>query len=144
MRRQATRRGGNAIEFALLFPLFWLLLGGGMDIGWLYYHQAMLDTATNTGCRAGSLIDPGWAQGDMAIVEQTAQEAMSAQLNATPGTVCDTSSGDCSLFVTLYGDPPGRSLVCSVERSFEPLLGIAARPTKLGSRIAVRMEWQRW
>ena len=144
MTRSKHRRGANALEFALIFPIFWLLLGGAADLGWLFYHQSILDAATVVGCRAGAIVDPGWNETDMANVEQAANDAMIHVLDAYPGTYCDPHHDDCYLSVTPTGTAPGRSLICRVERDFTPIIGVAARPVRLHSAIAVRMEWQRW
>lgn len=144
MTPRPRRRGSNLIEFALLMPVFWLIIAGMIDMGWLFYHQAMLDTATNIGCRAGALVDPGDGESRIAEVRQTAEKAMVKELGKTPGTTCVADEEKCTLSVSAFGDPPGRSLYCSVTRDFTPLLGIGATSTQLDSGIVVRMEWQRW
>jgi Flp pilus assembly protein TadG len=136
------RRGSHALEFALLMPAFWMLLAGALDWGWLYYHQAMLDTAAYAGCRAGSLVDPGQADQDLTYVQQIAQESMQTALAANPGTKCD--AGVCTLTVTTGGAAPGRTLDCDVTRQFDPLIGFAVAPMRLHAQSVVRMEWQRW
>lgn len=142
--RRTSRRGANMVEFALLMPVFWLLLAGMCDLGWLFYHQSMLDSATTAGCRAGSLRDPGWKETDLQAVYRRAEDVMIATLGLTPGTDCTDEDAQCRLTVQLFGDPPGRSMLCDVQREFTPLLGVAVGSTRLHSAIVVRMEWQRW
>ena len=138
------RRGANAMEFALLAPIFWLLLAAMCDLGWLFYHQSMLDTATTAGCRAGSLVDPGWNESNIGAMRAKAETVMVQYLGQTPGTSCAQDDESCSLKVDLFGDPPGRSMLCEVQRDFDPLLGVAMDSARLKSAIVVRMEWQRW
>lgn len=135
------RRGANAIEFALVLPVFVLLLVAIMDFGWLFFIDSTLDQATVVGCRAGSLIDPGLGETDVEAVRRTAELAMEEDLMRSGGGVCTT---DCRFDVSLYGEPPGRSMFCEVERDFVPLIGMVISPLTLTSTIAVRMEWQQW
>ncbi|MFT5582869.1 MAG: hypothetical protein ACI9VR_000446 [Cognaticolwellia sp.] len=136
-----SRSGSNAIEFALVLPVFVLLLVAIIDFGWLFFIDSTLDQATVVGCRAGSLINPGIGESDIEDVRRTAELAMEEDLLRSGGGACTT---DCSFDVSLSGDPPGRSMFCEVERDFVPLVGFVVSPLTLTSAIAVRMEWQQW
>lgn len=138
---RAKRSGANAIEFALILPVFVLLLVGIMDFGWLFFISSTLDQATVVGCRAGSLVDPGLGETDVEDVRSIAELAMEADLMRSGGGACTT---DCRFDVSLYGEAPGRSMFCEVERDFVPLIGMVVSPLTLSSTIAVRMEWQQW
>lgn len=135
------RRGANAIEFALILPVFVAMLMAIMDFGWLFFVRSTLDQATVVGCRAGSLVDPGEDDSDVELVRATAELAMEGDLVSSGSGACTT---DCRFDVTLYGVPPGRSMLCEVERDFQPLVGFVISPMTLSSSIAVRMEWQQW
>lgn len=141
MRRIHRRRGSHLVEFALVFPVFWLLLAGMIDWGWLFYHRQMLDRAANAGCRSASLIDPGVDESAVPLVAATAQASMVNELERS-GIECDSNT--CTTDVYLTGDPPGRTLVCEVSYYYEPLLGVAVDEGWMRSGIGVRMEWQRW
>lgn len=56
MRRQ--RRGGNAIEFALIAPVLFAVLTGTMEYGWFLMNQILLDSACREGARTGARTDP--------------------------------------------------------------------------------------
>ena len=135
------RSGASAAEFALILPVFLLLLITVMDFGWLFFQRATLDMAATVGCRAGSLQDPGDGDANLALVQDVAAEAMKIELIRAGAGDC----GDgCYTDVYAYGDPPGRSIVCIVGRDIEPLVGLAVEPMTLESSIAMRLEWQRW
>ena len=142
MNTRHHRRGAAAMEFALILPVFVLLLFSLMDFGWLFFQRATLDMAATSGCRAATLIDPGIGDDNMATVEAVAFQAMGDQLYAAGGGVCD--DGSCYVDLIPYGVPPGRSMICVIGREFQPLIGLTVSPTILESTIAVRMEWQRW
>lgn len=134
-------RGAHMVEFALIFPVFWLMLAGAIDLGWLFYHQSMLDRATAVGCRAGALIDPGLAENDISYVRAETEARVVEELELNPGVTC---AGVCSVSVDTFGQPPGRSLKCDVNYFFTPVAGVAVGELTLQSTMVVRMEWQRW
>ena len=47
------QRGGALIEFAIVFPILALLVGGIVDFGILYYNKQVLTNASREGARAG-------------------------------------------------------------------------------------------
>lgn len=134
-----TRTGNAALEFALLLPVFAALLVGILDYGWLFYHHAALDSATSTGCRAGSLLDPGMGEADMAAVQSRGETATSDALTAL-GIDCD---GRCRTTATAFGTNPARSLRCSLQFDFDPLVGVYLDPVTMESLQVARLEYQR-
>jgi len=44
-------RGASAVEFALVMPLFFLLLFGIVDFGWYFFNQHTIQYATREGTR---------------------------------------------------------------------------------------------
>lgn len=136
------RRGSNAIEFALLMPVFWLLFMAAVDYGWLFAYRSALHSSVNVACRSAALIDPGLAGGDMEYVYSVARTEMEALLAVPPVHGCDPET--CLVEVYGFGDPPGRSLRCSVQSDFTPLVGITASAHVMSAGIVTRQEWQRW
>jgi Flp pilus assembly protein TadG len=51
MRRRCQRRGSAAVEFALVAPLFTLLILGSIEVGRALQVQSALDNAVREGCR---------------------------------------------------------------------------------------------
>lgn len=54
MTRRNHRRGANAIEFALLFPLFIVLTLGGLEYSYYFVKWQAVIAAAQDGARAGS------------------------------------------------------------------------------------------
>lgn len=51
-RRKERREDGQAmVEFALILPIFFLILCGIIDFGWLFYNQLSLNNACREGAR---------------------------------------------------------------------------------------------
>lgn len=140
MRQTRRRRGNNAIEFVLCLPVWFAVVMAIMDFGWLFYNQTSLDAAANLGCRAGSLIDPGDADENIAEVKAVVLERMGQALIGPGGETCE----DCVLTASTWGSPPGRSLRCDVSRPFYPLIGMFISDGRsLSSKQIARLEWQR-
>ncbi len=136
------RRGGTALEFGLILPVFVLLVGAIMDMAWLFYMESALDRAVMLGCRAGALVDPGEGDASIATTKSKAETVMEEALwmNATGLSAIPES---LTTTVTTHGSSPGRSLVCEATVEFQPLIGIVLDPLTLGSATAIRLEWQR-
>jgi Flp pilus assembly protein TadG len=57
-RKMASReRGAEAVEFALVVPIFLLLVFGVVDFGWMINNDTMVNNASREGARVGAL-DP--------------------------------------------------------------------------------------
>ena len=137
-RSRRDRRGGNAIEFALLFPFFVLLMAGFIDLGWLFFQQSVIDSSVAIGCRTASLVDPGIDEGSFTDVVSAGETAILEAIEQTSG---DCSS--CTITIDAFGSSPARSLLCTATRPVQPLTGLTFIPITLDSSIAVRVEWQR-
>ena len=56
--RLASERGAQLLEFALVFPVFLLVLAGILDMGFLFKNYAVVTNAAREGARMAAL--PGW------------------------------------------------------------------------------------
>ncbi|MEN0061290.1 MAG: TadE family protein [Myxococcota bacterium] len=100
-----TRRGANAVEFALTIPFFVMFLFGTLHAGFLFFYWAMGSEAARRGCAEGAEIAE--ATGDPQLV---AQQSMTAFLS--------TAGLDCAQLVCraeLRGVTPNRELFCEVS-----------------------------
>lgn len=134
------RRGAEAVEFALVMPVFVTILIGMIEMSWLFYTRASLDSSTSVGCRAGALVDPGIREANLSEVQDAANSALITAMSELGLRECDTR---CSSEVALRGSTPSRTLVCSVTYDFQPLIGLVLPQTDLVANQVVRMEWQR-
>ena len=49
------RRGSQAVEFALIFPVFLTLVFGGLDYSWYVLQKYTAMDVVSAGCRAGAI-----------------------------------------------------------------------------------------
>ena len=83
--KKAARSGSAAIEFALIAPIFFLLLMGTMEVGIMFFAQFALQNATNDAAR---LIRTGQVAG----ASMTATQFRTAICNeVSPVLACDAN-----------------------------------------------------
>ena len=134
-----SRRGSNAIEFALLAPLYTAFMMGIIDYSWMVYQTSSVTAATQAGCRSASMLDPGQNETQMSAVYAAANAKMKSNLVAT-GLPC---SGGCFQATLAVGTYPNRAIRCDLRMPFQSLTGFSPTPNNINSRAVVRLEYQR-
>lgn len=121
-------RGQALTEFALVIPVFLLVLSGILDFGFMLYSRMTVINAAREGARAAvqasdSTTAPSVAQGR--AISAAAQAGLGlAASNVTISCVNTKTVGSCS-FATSTSSQPGDSVSVGVTyayRSFFPLL----------------------
>jgi Flp pilus assembly protein TadG len=124
------RRGGNAIEFALIAPVLITFLIGVMEYSWFFSMNQACVTAAREGARVGSLTDSSDAAVDAAA-------AAAASLDSI-----GVSSGDATIACPV-GDSSGSYVVtCTVTLSASSMTGFVPVPADYRGVISARMEDQ--
>jgi Flp pilus assembly protein TadG len=132
--RQRTRRGANAVEFALTLPIFLALVLGTMDYGLIFMTQAGLDSAVSIGCREGAMIDPLLAD-PTSVAKANVTDLAKYWCADTPCNITVTDSGGATA--------PTRTLECRISRETKAIIGFVPAPKLLQSVSEYRLEWQR-
>jgi hypothetical protein len=133
------RRGIHAVEFALLMPVFLMLVIGCTEYSWLSYRHSALTSAADVGCRTGSLLDPGIGEADIDEVYDAAAEAMVDWYDQR-GPGCN---GLCTTSVSAVGSKPARSIRCIISIDYTPITGLVPTPATVTATAVVRLEYQR-
>lgn len=129
-----SRRGANAIEFALTLPVFLMIVLGLVDYGFLFGMQAGIDNATSLSCREGAMMDPNFGvPKDVAENDFNTRGAMFCGAGCTNVAV-DLATGDYAV--------PNRTLQCTTTRPMVPLVGFVPYPDTISSVAYYRLEWQ--
>lgn len=112
--RHAGRRGANAVEFSLTFPVFLLMLGGMFQLGLHFFQEMLADEAARQGCNVAAQVN---------VDHVTRATERFDQIAGRAGLSC--AALGCS--VMLDGMAPNRVIRCNVAFATSPLLG--AGPT---------------
>ncbi|MCP4809424.1 MAG: pilus assembly protein [Proteobacteria bacterium] len=130
------RRGANAIEFALVLPVFLTIVLGMMEFSWAFFIRTAVITAVSDGCRAGAVVHP---EDDWETEALDRMTLVLAQYNID----CEDNSVSCESFATSSGDSPEESIDCRLEVNYEPLIGYVPVPTEVASEATILFELQR-
>ncbi len=137
-RRQ--RRGSNAVEFALVLPVFVALIFGMMEFSWVFFQRTTVVHSVRNGCRAGATVHPdGDDRGSPATVAQDAIEGYLSELGLDCG-----ANISCTFDIQQVGSTPSENLDCSFSMDWEPLLGLAMvpHPDQITARSIMQFELQ--
>jgi Flp pilus assembly protein TadG len=128
-------RGGAAVEFALVLPLFMALIMGALDYGYFFYEDQIVTNAVREGARAGTLVDP--------TIPGASGQAQSNALSAATSYLTQNGLGVGGLSADIVFPTPGTQAVqVKVDRPFQSLTGFTSIvvPGKIYA-LAV-MRWQ--
>ncbi len=126
------------MEFALLMPVFVLLLAGLMEFSWLMFTRSGLNAAIRSGCRAGVLVDPD----DIPDPEQVTAEVAAEKLSRY-GISCSGEGARCTIETEYISEDPIESLRCTVTLEYQTLTGLVPAPETLRAISEMRLERQR-
>jgi Flp pilus assembly protein TadG len=127
-----SRRGNQAIEFAIAAPLLLILLAGIIDLGQYMYVADGLVEAVAQGGRQGALADSDDGEDPVA----TAVGIASASWAATelPGALTVTAATS--------GAAPDALIVVNGSVPFSPWFGFLNLPASVGYTSTVRLMYQ--
>ena len=132
LRRCArSRRGSNAVEFALILPILITLLAGIVEWGWTLNQQMMVVQAAREGARAG-VSTPRDDDPETAAQARVVQSLNDMGLNGSAATVT----------VTIVGAYPDELLQVNLALPHEPIIGLVPIPVDLKAALTMRLEEQ--
>lgn len=129
--RRNGQRGGAAVEFAIVLPIFCGVVFGIIDYGWFYYQRFTVAAAIRDGLRTGVTVSQ--TTGDpSAVAIQRAKDNM-------------TNSGvpyDANMFSTsTTGSYPTKALILTANYTFRPLVNFVPMP-KASQTYAMTMMFE--
>ncbi len=114
--RATSRRGAEAIEFALTLPIFLGVFFGIIEYGWYFFQRAGVVEAAMDGCTQGAQVG---VNGNFVLA---ATDAISDRLGNTGVDCAGYYEGACSITVTQTNWPP-QGIACSVSIDYRPISG---------------------
>jgi len=141
LRRKINKRGANAIEFAMLLPVFLTFVMGIVDFGYYFAAQAVFDAAILEGTREGAITDPAGVSNDVSGVAEARVEEIAEVICASD---CVVSCLDQNVNTTVDGEGLSlREVQCTLTWNFVPLVGFVPLPATVSSSGRQLLEWQR-
>jgi Flp pilus assembly protein TadG len=130
-----SRRGSQAVEFALTLPIIFVILSGILDYGWYFSQSIAVVQATRDGTRGAVRDEVGCAAS-----EATAEADVAARITAAgvPGT----PSVDATVIATGGATGTEDALVVVSTVAFAPLWGLVPTPANMGATVTFRNEDQ--
>lgn len=131
-RARSSERGVSMVEFALVVPLFLVLVFGIMEAGWLFAQLTETRNAAREGAR-------------LAVVDYGDANAIGAETCAR----ADLSSGGATVIISTtgnVGDPladPTASVTVEIQKAYDSLTGFLDPifdGTPLDSTVTMRIE----
>ncbi|HDR9470882.1 TadE/TadG family type IV pilus assembly protein [Burkholderia multivorans] len=132
--RRRRQRGATAVEFAIVFPLFFLIFYAIVTFGMVFVIQQSLTFAVSEGARAGLNYAPGLG-GDLTSCATASSSATRTQnaCNTTLGALgwlgSDAQHLSVAVKTTACSDGSSGSTNClTVTASYSPLAWLATMP----------------
>lgn len=121
-RLLGSSRGTSAIEFALITPVFLLLLVGIVDLGAVIRDKVELNNAAATAARY--VLNENYNEAYLADIAANGSALDAADIAATIETVCGCSGGVAAICGDICddGQSPGTYMLVSITKTSEMIL----------------------
>jgi len=142
--RRTPARGGAAVEFALVLPIFLAVLFATIDYGWYFYQRFTLAAAVRDGVRYGVTFPHCSAAGTPSCSGPTsdpwskAQDRIKTDLQV-PGSPINPSSLGWGP-VTYSGFSPNEIMTLRASLPFVPLVGFVPLPASMSFQMSMLLE----
>ncbi len=129
------REDGQAmVEFALILPIFLLILCGIIDFGWLFYNQLSLNNACREGARYAVVN----------TAEDASTQAIINHIGNTTTTVFANDGVDIKIEYSSPNDPTAGDITVSMEAEisfFTPVLStVLGKEKTITSTVIMKVE----
>lgn len=133
--KKSKREDGQAmVEFALILPVFLLILCGIIDFGWLFYNQLSLNNACREGARYAVVH----------TAEDADTQAIINHIEKTTTTVFANDGVDITVEYTSPADPTSGDIRVNLEADisfFTPVLStILGKEKTITSTVIMKVE----
>ena len=128
--------GGAAVEFAIVLPLFCMLLFGIVDYGWYFYQRTALHSAVRDGVRHG-VTQANTGENTWTQAQARADADLTASNVGKTGIVWGPASGSR---VTNVSPAPNQVLTLTCRINFVPLVGFVRVPATMFASVTMLLE----
>ncbi|HEV3033085.1 MAG TPA: TadE family protein [Polyangia bacterium] len=134
-RGRAVSRGGAAVEFALVLPIFLAVLFAMIDYGWYFYQRFTLAAAIRDGIHQGAAVQMSLDPCGTAITAAKADLSLA-------GSPINPTNVNWNLCPSYSGSSPNQFMTISGDMNFTPLVGFVKLPAKLSFQMTTLLEIQ--
>lgn len=132
--REKKEDGQAMVEFALILPVFLLILCGIIDFGWLFYNQISLNNACREGARYAVVNTADGAD----------TQAITAHIENNSKNVFDKDGVDINIDYSSAGDPTSGDVTVTLQAEisfFTPVLSsVLGETRKITSTVTMKVE----
>lgn len=132
--KEKREEGQAMVEFALVLPVFLLILCGIIDFGWLFYNQLSLNNACREGARYAVVN----------TAEGASTQAIENHIKNLTTSVFANDGVDITIEYTSQGDPTAGDITVSLEADisfFTPVLStVLGREKTITSTVTMKVE----
>lgn len=133
-KKQRREDGQAMVEFALILPIFLLILCGIIDFGWLFYNQLSLNNACREGARYAVVN----------TAEDANTQAIINHIENTTTTVFANDGIDIEVFYSSPADPTSGDITVKLEADisfFTPVLStVLGKEKTITSTVIMKVE----
>ena len=133
-KRDRKEDGQAMVEFALILPIFLLILCGIIDFGWLFYNQLSLNNACREGARYAVVN----------TAEDASTQAIINHIENSTTTVFANDGVDIEITYTAPNDPTSGDIKVTLEAEisfFTPVLStVMGKEKTITSTVIMKVE----
>lgn len=126
-----SRRGGNAVEFALILPALLALIFGVFEMSWYFNRYMVISAAARDGARRAAMAE---TTNDAVAIAESEVLAYLSKIDTIDQVVITT---------TVNGTSPNRTVTVQVARPYTAIAGeYVPAPDSISASFSLRMEDQ--
>jgi len=127
------RRGSQAVEFALIFPVFLTVVFGGLDYSWYVLQKYTAMDVVSAGCRAGAITGVDLYAEPIAAAETAIMERAESSLLSCGSELCSVTIEELEGY-----SPSTKQIKCTFEA---PTLLLSGFVPLLPDKVTAESTW---
>jgi Flp pilus assembly protein TadG len=134
-RARHRRRGGTLVEFAVVAPVFLLIVGCIADYGWYFYREDLIVNVLQEAARTGGLKKQVTGEAENACAACTAAADAAATTGLAAIGISGVTIGSSVVRVPLSGTPCHYAIQMSPSISHPRFFGLVRTPPTIRVRV---------